>query len=106
MQKRYLDAMALVQKFGKPDIFLTMTCNPAWPEIKNELRPHEEAQNRPDLLVIVFKSKLEQMRKEVIKEELFGPVAAYTYAVEFQKRGLPRAFLIILKRPYKLNTAD
>ncbi|XP_058222040.1 uncharacterized protein LOC131332039 [Rhododendron vialii] len=107
MQKRYLDAMALVQKFGKPDIFLTMTCNPAWPEIKNELKPHEEAQNRPDLLVRVFKSKLEQMRKGVIKEELFGPIAAYTYAVEFQKRGLPHVhLLIILKRPYKLNTAD
>ncbi|KAG5547752.1 hypothetical protein RHGRI_013442 [Rhododendron griersonianum] len=107
MQKRYLDAMALVQKFGKPDIFLTMTCNPAWPEIKNELRPHEEAQNRQNLLVRVFKSKLEQMRKEVIKEELFGPVATYTYAVEFQKRGLPHVhLLIILKRPYKLNTAD
>jgi hypothetical protein len=28
MRRRYMDAMALVRKFGKPDIFLTMTCNP------------------------------------------------------------------------------
>jgi hypothetical protein len=28
MRHRYMDAMALVWKFGKPDIFLTMTCNP------------------------------------------------------------------------------
>jgi hypothetical protein len=28
MRRRYIDDMALVQKFGKPDIFLTMTCNP------------------------------------------------------------------------------
>jgi hypothetical protein len=28
MRRRYLDAMALVRRFGKPDIFLTMTCNP------------------------------------------------------------------------------
>lgn len=28
MTKRYMDAMALVQRFGKPDIFLTITCNP------------------------------------------------------------------------------
>jgi hypothetical protein len=28
MRCRYMDAMALVWKFGKPDIFLTMTCNP------------------------------------------------------------------------------
>jgi hypothetical protein len=27
MRRRYMDAMALVQKFGKLDIFLTMTCN-------------------------------------------------------------------------------
>ena len=30
MRRRYMDAMALVRKFGKPDIFLTMTCNPNW----------------------------------------------------------------------------
>ena len=28
MRRRYMDAMALVRRFGKPDIFLTMTCNP------------------------------------------------------------------------------
>jgi hypothetical protein len=28
MRRRYMDAMTLVRKFGKPDIFLTMTCNP------------------------------------------------------------------------------
>ncbi|XP_059290852.1 uncharacterized protein LOC132044375 [Lycium ferocissimum] len=31
MRRRYMDAIALVQHFGKPDIFLTMTCNPSWP---------------------------------------------------------------------------
>ena len=39
MRHQYMDAMALVQKFGKPDIFLTMTCNPNWDGIKNELYP-------------------------------------------------------------------
>jgi hypothetical protein len=37
MRRRYLDAMALVRRFGKPDIFLTMTCNPKWDEITYEL---------------------------------------------------------------------
>jgi hypothetical protein len=27
-KRRFMDAMALVQKYGKPDIFLTMTCKP------------------------------------------------------------------------------
>jgi len=32
-----MDATALVQKYGKPDHFLTMTCNPNWEEISREL---------------------------------------------------------------------
>jgi hypothetical protein len=36
-RKRYMDAMALVRKYGKPDIFLTMTCNPIWDEITQNL---------------------------------------------------------------------
>lgn len=54
MKRRYLDAMTLVQKFGKSDIFLTMTCNPSWPEIKSELRSFEEAHNRADYLAGYF----------------------------------------------------
>jgi hypothetical protein len=34
MWRRYMDAMALVRKYGKPNIFLTMTCNPNWDEIR------------------------------------------------------------------------
>ncbi|KAG5550811.1 hypothetical protein RHGRI_015690 [Rhododendron griersonianum] len=107
MRKRYLDAMTLVQRYGKPDLFFTMTCNPHWPEIKAQLTQHEEAQNRPDLLTRMFRSKFEYLRKEVVKNEIFGPVAAYTFAVEFQKRGLPHVhMLIILKKAYKLNTVQ
>jgi len=41
MRCRYLDAMALVWRFGKSDIFLTMTCNPKWDEITHELCPRQ-----------------------------------------------------------------
>ncbi|XP_073024169.1 uncharacterized protein [Primulina eburnea] len=38
---------------------------------------------------------------------MFGMVAAYVYVVEFQKRGLPYIhMLIILKKSYKINSAD
>lgn len=30
MAQNYQDAMAIVRKFGKPDFFITMTCNPHW----------------------------------------------------------------------------
>lgn len=30
MQRRFLGAMAIVQRFGEPDYFITMTCKPHW----------------------------------------------------------------------------
>ena len=30
--ERYQDAMAIVRNAGKPDLFITMTCNTNWPE--------------------------------------------------------------------------
>ncbi|XP_062112996.1 uncharacterized protein LOC133824145 [Humulus lupulus] len=62
MRKIYMEAMALVQRYGKPGIFLTLTCNPNWREIKNELSPHEESQNRSDLVARVFHVKLEELK--------------------------------------------
>jgi len=59
MRKRYTDVITLVQKFGKPDIFLTMTCNPQWNEIENELYPRGEAQERPRLVVRIFTAEVE-----------------------------------------------
>ncbi|KAK4395924.1 hypothetical protein Sango_1746700 [Sesamum angolense] len=63
MRKRYMDAMTLVQKYGKLDIFLTMTCNPNWTEITNKKLDHELPQNRPDLFARVFRAKLEELKR-------------------------------------------
>ncbi|XP_072148353.1 uncharacterized protein [Setaria viridis] len=70
--RRYLDAMALVRKYGKPDIFLTMTCNPNWEDITNELEFGQTPQDRPDLVVRVFRAKLEEMKKELLEEHILG----------------------------------
>ncbi|XP_074299985.1 uncharacterized protein LOC141631181 [Silene latifolia] len=107
MRRRYLNAMALVQKYGKPDLFITMTCNPNWPEIKAELSPGEEAHNRSDLVARVFHAKLTMLRKQIKEKQIFGEVAAMINVVEFQKRGLPHAhFLIILKPAYKITAPE
>jgi hypothetical protein len=55
MRKWYMDAMALVRKYEKPDIFLTMTCNPNWREIRDNLLQGQTAQDRPNLVVRVFR---------------------------------------------------
>lgn len=105
--RRYLDAMALVRKYGKPDIFLTMTCNPNWEEITRELERGQTPQDRPDIVVRVFRAKLEEMKKQLFQKNILGPVTAYTYVVEFQKRGLPHAhFLLIMIGKYKYTCPD
>ena len=68
---------------------------------------HEETQNRPDLVVRVFHAKLEKLKHELFKNNIFGDVAAYTCVIEFQKRGLPHAhFLIILKPHCRMYTVE
>lgn len=63
MKRRHVDAMSLVQKFGKPNIFLPMTCNPSWEEIKESQLPTNKTQNRPDLEARVFHAKLALLKK-------------------------------------------
>ncbi|KAL6196751.1 hypothetical protein ACLB2K_032365 [Fragaria x ananassa] len=107
MHQRYQDAMTLVQKYGKPDIFLTMTCNPNWEEITTELLPGQVAQDRPDLATRIFRSKFEEMENDVVKKGVLGTVVAYVYVIEFQKRGLPHVhMLLILGDDDKLNNPD
>ncbi|XP_071680445.1 uncharacterized protein [Lolium perenne] len=106
-RRRYMDAMALVRKYGKPDIFLTMTCNPNWDEIKRELYPGQTPQDRPDLVVRVFRAKLEELKNKLFQKDILGKVKAYVYVVEFQKRGLPHAhFLLIMEGRYKLTCPE
>ncbi|KAG7972490.1 hypothetical protein I3843_07G186700 [Carya illinoinensis] len=96
-----------VQHFGKPDIFLTMTCNPNWEEILEQLNPHEEVQNRPDLIARIFRAKLEELKIDLFKREIFGKVTTYVYTIEYQKRGLPHVhFLIILQKDWRIYAPE
>lgn len=138
LHKIYQNAMAIAREYGKPDLFITFTCNPKWPEIERELRKDaegrklEEACDRPgallllkvwrgkspiviDLYVRVFQAKLKQFLKYITKpvkghpsnKPLFGRVVARVHVIEFQKRGLPHAhILLILDGPDKPRTPD
>lgn len=103
MQQCYQDSMAIVNETGKPDIFLTMTCNPRWPEILENLLPGQQPCDRPDLVARVFHLKKDGLLDMIVKKKFFGDVASYVYVIEFQKRGLPHMHLLItLKHAYKI----
>ncbi|XP_075111905.1 uncharacterized protein LOC142182019 [Nicotiana tabacum] len=61
------------------DLFITMTCNPTWPEIKEHLWTTDEEQNRPDLISRVFRAKVEELKTDISKRNNFGKVVAYMY---------------------------
>ncbi|KAL5723595.1 DNA helicase [Ranunculus cassubicifolius] len=99
--------MAVVQKFGKPDLFVTMTCNPNWKEIQDELYPGQTAQDRPDITTRIFHSKCEELKKDLFVKGVLGKVVAHVHVIEFQKRGLPHAhLLLILDHADKLHSPD
>ncbi|TVU29842.1 hypothetical protein EJB05_21430 [Eragrostis curvula] len=95
---RFLDAMTLMQRFGKPCYFVTMTCNPYWDEILELLLCGQTPQDRPDIVARVYRAKLRDLEDFLVKKKHFGEVAAYAHVTEFQKRGLPHEhFLLIMK---------
>ena len=67
MQQLFQDAMAIVRKLGKPDYFITFTCNAEWPEITAELLPGQTAWDRPDVVAHVFKLKLKALLYDLLK---------------------------------------
>lgn len=94
MRQLCLDAMAIFGRFGKPDLFMTVTCNPTWSEITANLLPGERPHDRPDIVSRVFTLKLESIMDD-IKRGRLGPMVCYVYTIEFQKRGLPHAHILI-----------
>ncbi|KAH9140421.1 hypothetical protein AeRB84_015346, partial [Aphanomyces euteiches] len=102
MRQRYLDAMAIVRKYGRPDLFITVTCNPKWVEIDRELELAKEdygfkrpPSDRPDLLTRMFRLKLLAI-EAMLTKGILGRQDAHVRSVEFQKRGLPHAHILVI----------
>ncbi|GBN91873.1 hypothetical protein AVEN_40218-1 [Araneus ventricosus] len=103
MHQNYQDAMAMVRKFGRPDLFVTFTCHPTWVDILKVLEGQQLPEDRTDIVVHVFKMKLTELLDHIIKRNLFGRVISYIYVIEFQKRGLPHAHILLTLDTYSEN---
>lgn len=101
------DAMAIVRDLGNPHLFVTMTCNPNWPEIQAQLQPGQTANDIPIVVCRIFEQKIEALIDELYKDGIFGKAKGYVYTIEFQKRGLPHMHLLLILHPqYAINTPD
>lgn len=63
--------------------------------------------DRPDLVARVFRLKLKALLDRIYNHEIFGVVIGHIHVIEFQKRGLPHAhILLILDRESQLRSPD
>jgi hypothetical protein len=74
MQQQFQDAMTIVSRHGKPDLFKTFTCNPKWPEITEHLLGGQSAADRPDLTTRVFAAKLKSLLDDLLMYRVLGKV--------------------------------
>ena len=87
--ERTQDAMTYVRCHGRPDLFITCTCNPKWINIQRELMPGQSVYDRHDLLARVFHQKVKSQMNLIVKGCIFGRILCWMYTIEWQKRGLP-----------------
>lgn len=89
------DALAIVNRLGKPHLMITVTCNPEWPEIALNLKAGQQASDRPDLCCRAFKLRLKAIIDDLRSGDVFGPCTYHMYVIEFQKRGFPHAHIVM-----------
>jgi len=77
MDQLYFDGIAICSHVGFPNLFITFTCNPNWPEIHRLLTPlNLTAIDRPKIIFRIFKLKYEQMLSDLTKNHLLRKVVA------------------------------
>ena len=81
--------------YKRQDLFITFTCNPKWKEFQDALFPGQKAQDRHDIIARIFHLKLKAMMQLLVRGSIFDEVACFMYSVEWQKRGLPHAHILL-----------
>lgn len=89
--------MAHVFRLGIPTLFITFTANCNWPEITSRLPPGHKWYHHPELVAEVFQLKLQELIRGLKGGTYFnGRKAQFIqYCIEFQKRGVPHAHILV-----------
>ena len=79
-----------------------MTCNPKWPELLRVLQCFPSGTTCLDIPVLtcrLFNTKLRLLINDILSGNIFGKIISYVYTIEFQKRGLPHAHILVTLHP-------
>ena len=90
------DSLTIAAAYGPPTFFVTFTCNGDWTEIRSRLRSGQTYTDIPVVVCRVFKQKLSRLMS--LFRTMFPNAGRLLYSiqrVEFQKRGLPHAHILL-----------
>jgi hypothetical protein len=87
------DVLALTRELEISFIFMTMTANPAWPEIVSYLLSGQHYTDISSVVCWAFYTQLQYLKAFIKK--YFRKLIYIVSVVEFQKQGLPHCHLLI-----------
>jgi hypothetical protein len=86
-------------RFGCPSFFITFTANPKWHDIIEAIcdtYTSSTSIDRADILARVFKLKLDELIHDLMNKQIFGRLAGISMIIEYQKRKLPPAHMLVI----------
>ncbi|XBI67061.1 hypothetical protein VPH35_046486 [Triticum aestivum] len=95
MAENFHDAIAVSRVHGSPDIFTDFTYDPNWPEIVQGLEHGQQAVDEADFTAQVYQLKLLEYVEKIKTGQVFGPVVTVLHSVDFHKRSLPHAHILV-----------
>ena len=96
MKIKKQDVFALIRKFNKLIFFITFICNSHWEKFERNLSDVVDIVNRFDLMIRVFQLKFKKFLRDFIERHVMRIINAHIYVIEFQKRDLSHAHILLI----------
>ena len=98
-QRNYHDAQFIAANEGSCHLFITMTANPHWAEVRELLPEGQGPCDRPDIIARVFAYKVSQLLLRLNTAGYLHPAhlgaSWIVYTIEWQQGGLPHVHLAV-----------
>ena len=101
-------SLVIVRKHGKPNLFVTMTCNPNHPQILAALPRGATTASCPYIVLRVFHQQVHQLVHALLEKKIPGweGIKGLIKVIEFQKRGLPHVHILVILDRANTMTAE
>ena len=82
---------SIINKYGKPNIFINAKCNETWPEIIQQLLPGQQTHHRQYIIIKALKDRLQLLITNLRRRVYFGGniVEYIFYWIDFPSGKLP-----------------